>query len=82
LERSHASRAAGPFDARHGWQLLTDPASGQFGPVAAKVAAFLSLGAKVLQPAEDADSDDSFQVYADPAGHPFCLCWVQRREPR
>ena len=33
---------AGPFDARHGWELLTDPASGQFGPVAAKVAAFLT----------------------------------------
>ena len=34
----------------------------------------MSLGAKVLKPAE-ADSDDNFQVYADPAGHPFCLCW-------
>jgi dienelactone hydrolase len=33
---------AGPFDARHGWQLLTDPASGQFGSMAAKVAAFLT----------------------------------------
>jgi alpha-beta hydrolase superfamily lysophospholipase len=33
---------AGPFDARHGWQLLTDPASGQFGSGAAKVAAFLT----------------------------------------
>ena len=35
----------------------------------------MSLGAKVLKPAESADN---FQVYADPAGHPFCLCWVQR----
>jgi hypothetical protein len=34
----------------------------------------MSLGAKVLKPA-DANSDDNFQVYADPAGHPFCLCW-------
>ena len=34
----------------------------------------MSLGARVLKPA-DADSDDNFQVYADPAGHPFCLCW-------
>jgi predicted enzyme related to lactoylglutathione lyase len=43
----------------------------------------MSLGAKVLKPAaEDADSPDNFQVYADPAGHPFCLCWVQRREQR
>ena len=40
-----------------------------------------SLGAEVLKPAgEDADSPDNFQVYADPAGHPFCLCWIQRRE--
>jgi len=40
----------------------------------------MALGAKVLKPAEDGDSGDSgdnFQVYADPAGHPFCLCWVQ-----
>lgn len=34
----------------------------------------MSLGAKLLKPA-DPDSDDNFQVYADPAGHPFCLCW-------
>jgi predicted enzyme related to lactoylglutathione lyase len=39
----------------------------------------MSLGAKVLKTAEDGDSPDNFQVYADPAGHPFCLCWVQRR---
>ena len=35
----------------------------------------LSLGAKVLKPAEGG-TNDNFQVYADPAGHPFCLCWV------
>lgn len=41
----------------------------------------ISLGAKVLKPAAaDDNSPDNFQVYADPAGHPFCLCWVQRRE--
>lgn len=40
----------------------------------------MSLGAKVLKPAGDVDSYTNFQVYADPAGHPFCLCWVQRRE--
>jgi glyoxalase superfamily protein len=34
----------------------------------------MSLGARVLKPPE---GDDNFQVYADPAGHPFCLCWVQ-----
>jgi predicted enzyme related to lactoylglutathione lyase len=44
----------------------------------------MSLGAKVLKPAADMDSvlkrpgNDNFQVYADPAGHPFCLCWIQR----
>lgn len=38
----------------------------------------MALGAKVLKPAEDSGSADDFQVYADPAGHPFCLCWVNR----
>jgi catechol 2,3-dioxygenase-like lactoylglutathione lyase family enzyme len=36
----------------------------------------LSLGAKLLKPADDLDASEGFQVYADPAGHPFCLCWV------
>ncbi len=40
----------------------------------------MSLGATVLKEAEVADSPDTFQVYADPAGHPFCLCWVKPRE--
>jgi hypothetical protein len=31
----------------------------------------------VLKRAEEGDAPDNFQVYADPAGHPFCLCWVQ-----
>lgn len=40
----------------------------------------MSLGAKVLKPAEDRppESRDNYQVYADPAGHPFCLCWLIR----
>jgi predicted enzyme related to lactoylglutathione lyase len=40
----------------------------------------MSLGAKVLKPAEDepSESQDNYQVYADPAGHPFCLCWLIR----
>lgn len=40
----------------------------------------MSLGAKVLKPAEDPPpgSHDNYQVYADPAGHPFCLCWLIR----
>jgi hypothetical protein len=41
----------------------------------------MSLGARALKAAADADSSDNFQVYADPAGHPFCLCWVVRRDP-
>lgn len=36
----------------------------------------MSLGATLLQAADDIDAKDGFQVYADPAGHPFCLCWV------
>ncbi|MCX4676785.1 VOC family protein [Streptomyces sp. NBC_01433] len=31
----------------------------------------LALGARVL---DAADRKRSFRVYADPAGHPFCLC--------
>ena len=31
------------------------------------------LGAELLQPAEDPAAARGFQVYADPAGHPFCL---------
>jgi predicted enzyme related to lactoylglutathione lyase len=36
----------------------------------------LSVGARLLKPAEDFSTPDGFQVYADPSGHPFCLCWV------
>lgn len=37
----------------------------------------VSLGARLLQDAkeEDLQAGDGFRVYADPAGHPFCLCW-------
>ncbi|NJC22612.1 putative enzyme related to lactoylglutathione lyase [Arthrobacter pigmenti] len=35
----------------------------------------MSLGARLLQPAENLSAPEGFQVYADPAGHPFCLCW-------
>lgn len=40
----------------------------------------MSLGAKVLKRAEEnhPEGPDNFQVYADPAGHPFCLCWITR----
>ena len=36
-----------------------------------------ALGATVLKPVADDESPDTFQVYADPAGHPFCLCWIR-----
>ena len=35
----------------------------------------MALGARMLKPADDLDAAEGFQVYADPAGHPFCLCW-------
>ena len=34
----------------------------------------LASGARLLQDA-DRDAAQGFVVYADPAGHPFCLCW-------
>jgi predicted enzyme related to lactoylglutathione lyase len=34
-----------------------------------------SLGARLLKPADDPEAASGFQVYADPAGHPFCFCW-------
>jgi predicted enzyme related to lactoylglutathione lyase len=39
----------------------------------------MSAGARLLQAAASTESADDFQVYADPAGHPFCLCWVKDR---
>ena len=35
----------------------------------------LEIGATLLKAAEDPSAPEGFQVYADPAGHPFCLCW-------
>jgi len=35
----------------------------------------VALGARLLKAADDLDAERGFQVYADPAGHPFCLCW-------
>lgn len=37
----------------------------------------MALGATMLAGARGEESPDDFQVYADPAGHPFCLCWVK-----
>ncbi|MFC0526967.1 VOC family protein [Phytohabitans kaempferiae] len=33
----------------------------------------LALGARPLPLQEE--EEVSFRIYADPAGHPFCLCW-------
>ena len=35
----------------------------------------MALGARLLQPADDLSSPEGHQVYADPAGHPFCIGW-------
>ncbi|HEY9499581.1 MAG TPA: VOC family protein [Terrimesophilobacter sp.] len=35
----------------------------------------VALGARLLRAAGDLDASEGFQVYADPSGHPFCLCW-------
>ena len=35
----------------------------------------LNLGATLLQAARDHDASGGFEVFADPSGHPFCLCW-------
>jgi hypothetical protein len=36
----------------------------------------MRLGARLLQ-GGDLTSDEGHQVYADPAGHPFCIGWGQ-----
>ena len=43
-------------------------------PVAAHAEA-IALGARVLRDADDATAAVGHRVYADPAGHPFCLGW-------
>jgi predicted enzyme related to lactoylglutathione lyase len=43
--------------------------------VGAAHATVIALGATMLKPADDLGADHGYQVYADPAGHPFCLCW-------
>jgi hypothetical protein len=35
----------------------------------------VALGARLLQPADDLGAAEGHQVYADPAGHPFCIGW-------
>ena len=35
----------------------------------------IAFGARVLQAAPDLETAEGHQVYADPAGHPFCIGW-------
>jgi hypothetical protein len=35
----------------------------------------IELGARLLQTADDLTAAEGHHVYADPAGHPFCLGW-------
>jgi Glyoxalase-like domain len=37
----------------------------------------MSLGARLLRAAPDLSANEGHQVYADPAGHPFCIGWGQ-----
>jgi hypothetical protein len=43
-------------------------------PVSAHAEA-MALGARLLHAADDLTARQGHQVYADPAGHPFCLGW-------
>ncbi|MEO3799414.1 VOC family protein [Nonomuraea sp. B1E8] len=36
----------------------------------------IALGGRLLKAADDRTAPRGVQVYADPAGHPFCLCWL------
>ena len=47
------------------------------GDFAAAHAEAIALGARLLQAADDLTAPQGHQVYADPAGHPFCLGWGQ-----
>lgn len=45
------------------------------GEVEAAEADVISLGARLLDDRYDVTALEWFRVYADPAGHPFCICW-------
>jgi catechol 2,3-dioxygenase-like lactoylglutathione lyase family enzyme len=46
----------------------------QVGDIGRAQQAVLALGATPLD-LDDRGGERNFRVYADPAGHPFCLCW-------
>lgn len=35
----------------------------------------IAQGARLLQEADDLNAPEGYRVYADPAGHPFCIGW-------
>lgn len=35
----------------------------------------IKFGARLLRSAPNLDAEQGYQVYADPAGHPFCIGW-------
>jgi hypothetical protein len=41
----------------------------------------MSWGAKLPQTAAETEEPHNFQVHEDPAGRPFCLCWVKVTAP-
>lgn len=53
-------------------QIHVDLHVAEFGPAHEQA---IALGARVLQAAADLDAPEGHQVYADPAGHPFCIGW-------
>jgi hypothetical protein len=55
-------------------QLHLDMGVATIEDLAAQHGRALALGASVLADRHD-DADEPLYVYADPAGHPFCLCW-------
>ena len=85
----HMVRVDGRPGSGFSWHRTTSPPTGRTGRRSRSTSTsgsrtstaaherVMSLGARVLKEAEDGDSPDNFQVYADPAGHPFCLCWVK-----
>ena len=53
-------------------QLHLDLVVPELGPAHDEV---IGYGAVLLKAADEPSAEHGFQVYADPAGHPFCLCW-------
>lgn len=43
--------------------------------VAAAHAEVVALGARFVTRVEEDGGDEGWEVFLDPAGHPFCLCW-------